>query len=94
MEDLDKNFLVIGTPSRKRAVEKALSEGLTSAPYLGEKGIGRLSAMRFGSRKWTHGEPPSAWHGLQAGDLTTASSLVRRTVMQSGSVRESERGER
>lgn len=48
-KDLIDNYLVIGTPSRKRAIDVALtkhSEGRT--PFLGEKGIGRLSAMRLG----------------------------------------------
>lgn len=49
-EDLSGAFLVIGTPSRKRAVEAALGTGATASPYLGEKGIGRLSAMRLGDR--------------------------------------------
>jgi len=46
--DLEQNFLVIGTPSRKREVEKAIAAGAAKSPYLGEKGIGRLSAMRLG----------------------------------------------
>lgn len=50
VEDLDKNFLVVGTASRKREVEAALAKGLARAPFLGEKGIGRLSAMRLGNR--------------------------------------------
>lgn len=49
-EDLEKTFLVIGTPSRKKDIEAAFKRGATSAPYLGEKGIGRLSAMRLGNR--------------------------------------------
>lgn len=48
--DLSNNFLVIGTPSRKREVDEALAQGATSTPYLGEKGIGRLSAMRLGEK--------------------------------------------
>lgn len=48
--DLERNFLVIGTPSRKKEVEAALARGDTRSPYLGEKGIGRLSAMRLGER--------------------------------------------
>ena len=48
--DLEHNFLVIGTPSRKREVEAALAAGAMETPYLGEKGIGRLSAMRLGER--------------------------------------------
>ena len=50
LEDLNRNFLVIGTPSRKKEVEAALARGDKSTPYLGEKGIGRLSAMRLGER--------------------------------------------
>ncbi|ESY94894.1 sensor histidine kinase [Mesorhizobium sp. LNHC229A00] len=48
ISDLEKNFLVIGTASRKHAVEQALAAGKSESPYLGEKGIGRLSAMRLG----------------------------------------------
>lgn len=48
LEDLQHNFLVIGTPSRKKEVDAALKRGDTHTPYLGEKGIGRLSAMRLG----------------------------------------------
>lgn len=47
-DDLNNNFLVIGTASRKREVDKALQAGVTKTPFLGEKGIGRLSAMRLG----------------------------------------------
>ncbi len=50
-KDLIDNYLVIGTASRKRAIDRALSKhtkGKHRAPYLGEKGIGRLSAMRLG----------------------------------------------
>lgn len=49
-DDLERNFLVIGTPSRKKEVEAALARGDKQTPYLGEKGIGRLSAMRLGER--------------------------------------------
>ena len=48
VDDLQNNFLVIGTASRKREVDKALSSGESKSPFLGEKGIGRLSAMRLG----------------------------------------------
>ena len=48
VDDLNDNFLVIGTASRKREVDKALRTGETKSPFLGEKGIGRLSAMRLG----------------------------------------------
>ncbi|MBY5841267.1 sensor histidine kinase [Rhizobium leguminosarum] len=50
LDDLRRNFLVIGTASRKHAVEEALASGKSETPYLGEKGIGRLSAMRLGER--------------------------------------------
>lgn len=50
IEELNKNFLVIGTPSRKKAVDQALQNSDDKAPFLGEKGIGRLSAMRLGNR--------------------------------------------
>ena len=52
-QDLIDNYLVIGTASRKRAIDTALSEYTGEngrAPYLGEKGIGRLSAMRLGDK--------------------------------------------
>lgn len=46
-DDLEKCFLVIGTPSRMREVQNAL-QTKNKPPFLGEKGIGRLSAMRLG----------------------------------------------
>ena len=52
-QDLIDNYLVIGTASRKRAIDTALSEYTGEnrrTPYLGEKGIGRLSVMRLGDR--------------------------------------------
>ena len=50
-KDLVDNYLVIGTASRKRAIDEALAgRGGGRTPYLGEKGIGRLSAMRLGDR--------------------------------------------
>ena len=52
-QDLIDNYLVIGTASRKRAIDAALVNRTDSndrPPYLGEKGIGRLSAMRLGDR--------------------------------------------
>jgi len=48
LNELNDNFLTIGTPSRKREVDLALRLGSKSSPYLGEKGIGRLAAMRLG----------------------------------------------
>jgi len=50
LHDLQSKFLVIGTASRKREVDQALAAGAAETPYLGEKGIGRLSAMRLGER--------------------------------------------
>lgn len=49
-EDLEEKFLVIGTPSRKIAVEKSVAEGKRKPEFLGEKGLGRLSAMRLGGK--------------------------------------------
>ena len=55
LDELRDNYLTIGTPNRKREIDDML-EGLedigdeASPPYLGEKGIGRLSAMRLGER--------------------------------------------
>ena len=48
--DLESVFLVIGTPSRKTAIDAALAQKTRHPPYFGEKGIGRLSAMRLGHR--------------------------------------------
>lgn len=47
LSDITENFLTIGTPARKKQVERILSHGGSKTP-LGEKGIGRLSAMRLG----------------------------------------------
>lgn len=47
-KDLQDAFLVIGTSSRRKDVEAAIHSQADDAPYLGEKGIGRLSAMRLG----------------------------------------------
>ena len=46
--DLESIFLVIGTSSRKKEIQEAFNNDERDAPYLGEKGIGRLSAMRLG----------------------------------------------
>ncbi|WP_407496316.1 ATP-binding protein [Pseudooceanicola sp. MF1-13] len=48
LDDLSSLFLVIGTPSRRKEIDAAISNGASDTPYLGEKGIGRLSAMRLG----------------------------------------------
>ncbi len=52
-QNLIDNYLVIGTASRKRPIDAVLSNPSNTSkdtPYLGEKGIGRLSAMRLGDR--------------------------------------------
>ena len=49
-EDLESIFLVLGTSSRKKEIQEALANDERDAPYFGEKGIGRLSAMRLGDR--------------------------------------------
>ena len=51
-QDLVENFLSIGTASRKREIDAMLNDHSSRnepTPYLGEKGIGRLSAMRLGN---------------------------------------------
>jgi len=48
ISEINNNFLTLGTPARKREVERILSQGGSKTP-LGEKGIGRLSAMRLGN---------------------------------------------
>jgi signal transduction histidine kinase len=47
-DDLETVFLTIGTPMRRVQRERALKDNTGKVP-LGEKGIGRLSAMRLGS---------------------------------------------
>lgn len=48
--DLKDIFLTIGTTHRTNAVNNAIENGKAGqkSPYLGEKGVGRLSAMRLG----------------------------------------------
>ena len=48
LKELDTVFLVIGTSSRKSEIDAAIAGGKSRAPFPGEKGIGRLSAMRLG----------------------------------------------
>ncbi len=50
LRELTDNYLTIGTSSRKREVDRAISAGEANSPFLGEKGIGRLSAIRLGDR--------------------------------------------
>lgn len=49
LSEITNNFLTLGTPARKREVDRILERGGSKTP-LGEKGIGRLSAMRLGQR--------------------------------------------
>ena len=77
LEDLDEIYLTIGTRSRlkERDVQtKGLKGRNIEAdfrPILGEKGIGRLSAMRLGSRLWveTSREGEREWNLLFVGVL-------------------------
>ncbi|HBQ5346251.1 TPA: ATP-binding protein, partial [Klebsiella pneumoniae] len=48
-KQLNENFLVIGTSSRKKDIDNAISSKSKESPFLGEKGIGRLSVMRLGN---------------------------------------------
>ena len=48
LAELDTVFLVIGTSSRKNEIDEAVADGKSRPPFIGEKGIGRLSAMRLG----------------------------------------------
>lgn len=57
VQDLEEIFLTIGTPHRRRqrsrrirAVSSDGGDSTTLRPILGEKGLGRLSAMRLGWR--------------------------------------------
>ena len=49
LETLDDVFLTIGTRSRLEARARSATDN-SGRPILGEKGVGRLSAMRLGSR--------------------------------------------
>jgi signal transduction histidine kinase len=49
ISEITTNFLTLGTPARKREVDRLVANGGTKTP-LGEKGIGRLSAMRLAER--------------------------------------------
>lgn len=49
LSDITTNYLTLGTPARKREIQMILTRGGSKTP-LGEKGIGRLSAMRLGER--------------------------------------------
>ena len=49
--ELEEVFLTIGTPSRRRQKAASSSNSATPTPtLLGDKGVGRLSAMRLGNR--------------------------------------------
>ncbi|MET4680830.1 sensor histidine kinase [Stenotrophomonas rhizophila] len=90
--DLRSIYLMIGTTSRTRSVRSALSSGDAKAPYLGEKGVGRLSAMRLGRR--LHVETAVAqdthvnvlnidWQAFEDADDAPASSIVIRPTQGS-----------
>lgn len=49
LSEISNNFLTLGTPARKHEVDSVIASGIGETP-LGEKGIGRLSAMRLGQR--------------------------------------------
>ena len=46
--EVEEYYFTIGTTHRQKQVEQLIQEGDTSRPPSGEKGIGRLSAMRLG----------------------------------------------
>ena len=48
LKELETVFLMIGTASRKRKIVSALVRKDAKSPFLGEKGVGRLSAMHLG----------------------------------------------
>ncbi|QEG25150.1 ATP-binding protein [Mariniblastus fucicola] len=51
LDDLDRYYLTVGTPHRhnqRKEAEDGENEGESNGVILGEKGIGRLSAMRLG----------------------------------------------
>ncbi|OAX88984.1 hypothetical protein A7D16_08740 [Xanthomonas nasturtii] len=50
VDDLRDIYLSIGTTSRAKQVRLAQERGETVSPYLGEKGVGRLSVMRLGKK--------------------------------------------
>jgi len=77
LSDLEDVYLTIGTSSRLKTRVSRAALPTNSRPVLGEKGIGRLSAMRLGMRLQvkTTKEDESNWHLLDvnwrefAGDL-------------------------
>ncbi|WP_296651330.1 ATP-binding protein [Paraburkholderia sp.] len=48
LDELSDIYLTIGTTHRTNEVKKALASSMEKTPYLGEKGVGRLSVMRLG----------------------------------------------
>lgn len=48
LKELKDVYLTIGTTNRTMAVREAIESQAAKPPYLGEKGVGRLSAMRLG----------------------------------------------
>lgn len=87
--DLQDVYLTIGTTSRAKAVRKALEDdvrgGPERPPYLGEKGVGRLSVMRLGWRvrveTMTEDDDESSvleidWKDFERADDADASSVL------------------
>jgi len=63
-DDLDNRYLTIGTPHR--AQQRKDSRNDSDSPILGEKGIGRLSAMRLGKTLYLQTAPAGSprWNVL------------------------------
>ena len=88
-DNLQNIYLTIGTPHRQRqrqqASRKAKLSNSTARPILGEKGLGRLSAMRLGSRlsvlTTTKGE--KRWNQLLVDwrDFADADALVEDVAL-------------
>ena len=83
-QDLKDIYLTIGTTSRAKAVREALKSGKDQPPFLGEKGVGRLSVMRLGWK--VHIETVTAeehetnileidWRKFEEADDAVASSI-------------------
>ena len=78
-QDLIDNFLTIGTGSRKREIDSALADHSYQekrAPFLGEKGIGRLSVMRLGDKlRVETAKKPDTYFNILAIDWTKFDTL-------------------
>ncbi len=67
LDDLSDIYLTIGTTHRADEVRKALAANAEKSPFLGEKGVGRLSVMRLGRRVLieTCAESDDRWNTLE-----------------------------